>query len=1118
MLERHLGRHALGVFPGEVPVSWLQQHGRFVCRCGRLVAESRRDWHRTRCPKEIAGSYQETERNIASSGKAEYPTLDEVFSLNRPTLKHIPKRARQRFGKVLAACFKKILTDNSTEAWVELAMLAKCVLPSVKRGGKSHKLPDINRLCDRWSEGEQAALWAEAKQHSVNIKPRKCMHSSEHARISAAISLAEDGLYSKACRVLTSNGIASNTPETWQKLVMKHPNAEPPAEIPDTAPLQLSNEFNLEAVLHSFPADTACGPSGLRVQHLLEANEASLMMPLTTILRQVVNLLLRGDCPSEVAPFLAGANLTALRKGEQDVRPIAAGEVLRRLASKCACLKVQAKAKDFFKPSQFGVACPAGREKIIHRARFIVEQHWHDADFVILKVDMANAFNTVHRGAVLGECHRHFPELLSWVKTAYRQHPKLWHTMGTLSSQTGVQQGDPLGPLLFSLVIASLVPRLDPSNKLLLHAWYLDDGLLCGPSAVILRAIKTLREATSWTGLSLKLEKCELFSRSDLSIFPDAIQRSNLPEFELLGSPIGDARFCERYIEGKRSEATELMEALRHLHNPQVALALLRSSASFCRLSHLARCAPPDQSTRAAFRRFDENVRNCFEECLGLETTDESWRQAQLGLRRGGFGLRSLERHASAAFIASYVGSVDLSLNDGQRHLPVVIEDAIFRYNTYVQEDCRLSASQVASVAKLQQRVLSAHIDDKEYQEIMESASPINQVRLHSITADHASAWLCAVPSPGLGLTIPPDAMSVLTKWWLGLPVSPDGASCSRCPNHALDPSGHHALTCKRGPYVTARHNALRDCLANYCRQALLNPTLEAGAGLDDRQTRPADILLPTWTLGASAALDLTVVHPLNTTNLTGASTDGGSVALAAAAERKHEENSTKCRELGWACIPMPITTYGEWGEEAEKTISRICERLSITSGARSRQVHDGVRRRLSVVLMRANGRALLASLCPGLGRAELEAGGCAEAGEESSYNMREERRKLADAEEMHERRRIVARVESCMRDEEWDKERAERQRLMQEVLDEHSNRIAEQLDATRRKQAGSLMEREQLVAEVEFESQEARAGEEKEERRAQAAGEKMLRTKAERMRLRACGGASAPKAQDDSS
>ena len=96
---------------------------------------------------------------------------------------------------------------------------------------------------------------------------------------------------------------------------------------------------------------------------------------------------------------------------------------------------------------------------------------------------------------------------------------------------------------------------------------YLDDGLLCGSRAVALRAIETLRQAIPWTGLSLKLEKCELHSRSDLSAFSAEMRRSNLPRFELLRLPIGDALFCERFIEDKRKGATELLTALRLFEN-----------------------------------------------------------------------------------------------------------------------------------------------------------------------------------------------------------------------------------------------------------------------------------------------------------------------------------------------------------------------------------------------------------------------------------------------------------------------------------------------------------------------------------------------------------------------
>ncbi|MEL6889946.1 MAG: hypothetical protein AAFO86_14720, partial [Pseudomonadota bacterium] len=155
-----------------------------------------------------------------------------------------------------------------------------------------------------------------------------------------------------------------------------------------------------------------------------------------------------------------------------------------------------------------------------------------------------------------------------------------------------------------------------------------------------------------------------------------------------------------------------------------------------------------------------------------------------------------------------------------------------------------------------------------------------------------------------------------------------------------------------------------------------LNPTVEAGANLDNRRTRPADILRPAWTLGAPAALDLTVVHPLTQINLTGASTDVCPSALAAAVEHKHKMNNAKCQDLGWACVPMAITTFGGWDQEANDTISRICERLALASGACARQVHSGVRMRLSVVLMRENGRALLSSRGQRLCAYELVAGG----------------------------------------------------------------------------------------------------------------------------------------------
>ena len=176
-----------------------------------------------------------------------------------------------------------------------------------------------------------------------------------------------------------------------------------------------------------------------------------------------------------------------------DVRPIAIGEVLRRLTSRCLCAMVKSKAADYFSPHQLGVACPGGAETMVHSLRACVDRHWEDDDFVVLKVDLRNAFNNVSRQAVLDQCHSHFPELFPWVSWCYSHPTNLWHPLGSLSSTSGVQQGDPLGSLLFSLVIHPVIIGIENTcESLFFNKWYLDDGALAGSKTSIDQALSIL--------------------------------------------------------------------------------------------------------------------------------------------------------------------------------------------------------------------------------------------------------------------------------------------------------------------------------------------------------------------------------------------------------------------------------------------------------------------------------------------------------------------------------------------------------------------------------------------------------------------------------------------------
>ena len=170
---------------------------------------------------------------------------------------------------------------------------------------------------------------------------------------------------------------------------------------------------------------------------------------------------------------------------------------------------------------------------------------------------------------------------------------------------------------------------------------------------------------------------------------------------------------------------------------------------------------------------------------------------------------------------------------------------------------------------------------------LIESGSLVEKARLTSLAEPHAGDWILAQPSKDLGLAFSPNEYHMLVKWRLGLNLFPEKATCGSCPSETLDQFGQHALTCKRGPGICRRHNTLRDCIADYCRRAQLNPTLEAGSGYLN-QTRPADILLPTWNLGRDAALDVTVVNPLNNSNIEGAIIPGQ--ITEEAADRKHKQ------------------------------------------------------------------------------------------------------------------------------------------------------------------------------------------------------------------------------------
>ena len=364
MWHNHMSLHAKGALPGGVPSEWLRDHDLHICpNCSQLVANSRHASHLRRCPQRcIAFTPLSTilppinSQPLASQD--DLPTFDQVCQLNHPTLRFVPAKARPAFARALSSALRDVIQMNSEEAWLKLFMLPKCVLPSLKRKG-SHN-PHTS-LCNMWLRNDLANLWAMAKTRasSHNTTEEAPTHKSYRKVINSAVSLGRSGMMGKACQMLLSSGVAPNTDTTWHLLKGKHPSCPPPVAPNVTSdPTTLSPAFPILPVLRSFPKGTSAGPSGLSVQHLLDAASVSLHTSIGTSLKEVVNLLASGKVPLSVSTFLAGGRLIALNKSKegtpQDIRPIAVGEKLRRLTGKCICAILKDRFSSFFHPLSLG--------------------------------------------------------------------------------------------------------------------------------------------------------------------------------------------------------------------------------------------------------------------------------------------------------------------------------------------------------------------------------------------------------------------------------------------------------------------------------------------------------------------------------------------------------------------------------------------------------------------------------------------------------------------------------------------------------------------------------------------------------------------------------------------
>ena len=207
------------------------------------------------------------------------------------------------------------------------------------------------------------------------------------------------------------------------------------------------------------------------------------------------------------------------------------------------------------------------------------------------------------------------------------------------------------------------------------------------------------------------------------------------------------------------------------------------------------------------------------------------------------------------------------------------------------------------------------------------------------------------------------------------MPIFEEPFFCPFC-DGVMDVLADHALTCACGGDRTKRHNLLRDACVRLTwsagwrpepeKEGLLQarsfPASQGGDGQKSEARRPADIFLPRWDLGGSAALDFAVTSGLRTSQLEQTVADGfSSLTSYESIKNDYKGTAAHCASEGITFVPMVTEAHsGAWGPSAAKVWARLGRALSILSGESAALEALRVRQNLGLALHKATARAIL--------------------------------------------------------------------------------------------------------------------------------------------------------------
>ena len=859
------------------------------------------------------------------------------------------------------------LFNNKTQ-WEPLAIhfLNIFVPIMLQKPSRNSKNKDHNRYLAKrlnlWKEGKLHELLLECKEIQKRISSSK---QKEESNTKGFTRLMLMGKVKQALKLIDANndiaGVHEINEEIRELLQVKHPQGEPAQE---QILVQAEDERVEEVIFEEINADRvknaarntsgSGGPTKVDAdiwKHILcSKSYGHLSDQLAEEIAAFGKRLCIDNIQHDYINSFLACRLVPLMKEDNGVRPVGIGEVLRRIIGKCV---TQVLREDIQKASGSLQTCAgieSGIEAAIHAMHKTFNEDWCEA---VLLVDADNAFNRLNREAALQNIKVTCPPLHTYLNNSYNTPAKLYMKDGShILSEEGVTQGDNLSMAMYAISIRPLIDSLKESagTENLRQVWYADDSTGAGALEQLKIWWEHLKENGPSYGYYPKPTKTHLIlknedhrERAEYIFGGDGVNITSEGQRHI-GAVLGSDNFRQEFINHKVEAWTRDVLELAKIakEEPQAALSAYNTGLSQ-RWKFVQRTV---KNIGDLFAPIEQAIRDKLIPAICGRTVSELDRKIMaLPYRYGGLGIQNPTQTADREYRSSFAITSGLTELICQQEMDVTLFD---------KEEMKRT--------KLELKQLK---ENELKQEVAHSLAQLSDSAKRSIILAQekgASAWLSALPIKGLGYALNKQEFRDAICLRYGWEISDTPTYCACGTRNSID----HILTCKKGGYVSMRHNAIRDAEAKLmrevCKDVNIEPNLIPTEGDRDIQGNIAagarlDISARgMWSPCEKTFFDVRITHPNTESNRTKSIAQ---IYKQHESEKKRMYNDRVLNVERASFTPLVFTTSGGMGPECERLNKRLAEMIA----AKRKETYSDVMRHVRTILRFAMLRSILVAI-----------------------------------------------------------------------------------------------------------------------------------------------------------